>query len=792
MNLARARRAKSSTLIAALPSILNKANQSDAPLTLVACGDRLPETLANFPGQWIDIPARVILAQLIAQASGNRLRDVPPEYIQTKIWAELAATWCDPNPQTIDSVTLARNAIRNILIANPPDATNVLNAMQSVITRLTADMGAGILPWDEVEDVAPAGAVRVDNVTVQQFHYYESSAHAFDYHIIAMDVPALNPLMATLNVPSANVLNIPAIQLQLNPNYVQTWPALPIDQMLAILEMVYYANVERYNSQLLAVAIGVVFALGKVAGFTEAWLNSRLQRVADLNPGLDVADKVTLSSVSDFQARYIRGKLDSDALYSFFAGIYPSLTETTLNPLNWVIEQARAQSMTTVVSYSTSMIEFDNLPIILMDKVTDAQYLTFIRAAVCFIIDPWGSLFGPRFAASLYPDIANFGIRAQKARDRAFRKYAGTWHDGGTMSRLAIDAAIQQCISKIERDQELAADPIERLRTQLAGLEVREIDDEVFIFDNSNRELNLAPGALRELNADNWDYQDDRDEGAIAEVRRPDAPQAQVRGARLPETEEFRANLGQARRGWPLAARNLPPNARKINMTQAIELATTLIGTTNVQDVVMEVCPLVTQVSKQVPLRAYGEVETNIQVLGRYNYDLVDTVNAILRGINLTVVGIIPTFTPAAQVVIYNDGTMVGMNSLLRPRRAAINPVVIPPPINQNPGDNPPPNPNVNRPQLNPNVNHPLQPLNQVDRQRAGGNQYRRPPPAPPRVDGRGQQHVGNIDQRQQIQNWGVYAQDQDQGFQQLPLQQQQLPAFQDDPNVVYDEQPQN
>jgi hypothetical protein len=267
------------------------------------------------------------------------------------------------------------------------------------------------------------------------------------------------------------------------------WTNCNINQKLAIIEMLYYADQTAWNSQLLAVAVGEIYSLCKSTGLTEAWLERRLTLTSTEFPALQINDKVTKEIVELFQRHFLPKTTPVEKISNYIQSIYPSFSDNQLASLNWIIEQSRNPGCTHAISFARALVLYRGLPLRLLEKVPDATYIDFINMCVRIIIDPWGSIFVVKYPASAYPDLSNFEQQAMKLEDQQFRKYAGSHIDGGKCTKSEISAFVTTCKAMEEMVQEERGSPAAILSTILPDVSVRELNGVFYAFTSRNVEL---------------------------------------------------------------------------------------------------------------------------------------------------------------------------------------------------------------------------------------------------------------------------------------------------------------
>lgn len=294
-----------------------------------------------------------------------------------------------------------------------------------------------------------------------------------------------------------NVVNdVPPHNWQLSNAYNAGWAQLPVDQKLAVLELLYYANEIPYKGQALAALVGAIYALCKSSNVSDGWLTNQLNRIRENYPDLDVTAKVTIDSITTFKQLFIPDNIDPNILSNFLQAVYPCLEGTQANCLTWVIEQTRGHSCAHATAFADTISEFNGSPLIYLTRLPDNSVVNFLRLATIVIVDPWSTLHRPSVPAREYVELANFGLIAKKAMNKDFHRYQGTFISGGVYSEPELRAIYEMCQLSQEALLEESLDPSVLISGIIPGISATAIGGDVYVSDLTNRQLNLDERSL--------------------------------------------------------------------------------------------------------------------------------------------------------------------------------------------------------------------------------------------------------------------------------------------------------
>lgn len=714
-NAARVTRARGSLFLARTPTMLTASRANVEPLVLVACGDMLNEVDHRQFAQPIDIPARSAVAVVVAQTACRRAGTESAADIQARVWAELCATWAVTGKRELNDANGALAQLNIALNASPPGPAIGLAIWQTVYNTAVAAANNGTVPWNEVVANLPPNAEPVDNVQVQKADFCATSAHAFNRRLIVQANNAVDIQVDGLSVDFGNAIgDLPATNwvVQTEEQSAAVWRASDISQKLAYMEFLFQGQKNDYLTLILAAAAGVIFSLIKGNDVTERWVTAHVNRLQEQLPTLRISDKVTRESLASFSKFYVGQNLQTDVVSSFIQSVYPSLVGTEAESLSWIIEQARGRCCTHATAFAQAVTEWAGHPLVYLKDVPRPQRDAFIKLAVLIIVDPWITLGRPPITAREYVDFANFGTEAQRVMNPVFRNYSGGFISGGTCRQAQIKAWVAICNDNAQAAVESASDPMSLIRDLLPRLQIAEVEQKYFIYDNTNREIMLDPQLIRQAvqqmndnaaggRADGQQQgrQDQQADGGVLPGGQPAAPEAiqvpevgfqpeipvrpddgedYVDGVEPAEHLAFygprlapivRGQLLADRIAWPRNARRLPRNAKELRVDNLMAIISAIVATDPLTLALKDLCDLVTSAVQQHVLTPFGDNQNNVALKNRYKFQTDNRLESCLRALGTNIVECAPGYRNDAADVAYNANTMIQDADLVKPRR---------------------------------------------------------------------------------------------------------------------------
>lgn len=508
MRAARARRQGQSGWMTGAAGLMGTGMRDTVPILPAALGDQLPfdQARENVPAALIDPLARPRLAHIIADEWKARVRVNSDSLTVARMIGELTVGWQNDYPPTVDGMITAQNRLMSILRSLNLQPATLLATIRQIYRNCRNALGSGTVPVQSLEPyvVTLPGVPQVSRVFLEfviNGGHLISNAFLNHANIAELEPQASSrAIWGRLKVFAAEDPDIPDIDLDIIEDVQGVYVALDFPMMMGLYEAIVYSDTTPTQRRILGAAVVFVTAACKGPNETENYIARRITMLETEFPGVDVSTIFTLENVRAFCDMYVGQDVEVNTLYRSLMPLYSAFGGTKLRCLTWQIEQAIGTNCASIVAFAEAVIEQAYRPLgILLRKLSEAQWVQFMSMAYLVIRNPWGQIRAPRYPASAYKDITNYGRYARKHQNKAFKAYAGGLIAGGEITELEIKRIYEACK---EQSDLLASEEMNlatEFRTLLPGLEIREADGAYYIHDGTDNPLNLE-GRIRAMN----------------------------------------------------------------------------------------------------------------------------------------------------------------------------------------------------------------------------------------------------------------------------------------------------
>lgn len=475
-----------------VPWALRGDRSPSMPTVLIALGlnKTIITNINDWPQPFTHLKHAVRFAMWYVERQMNHLIRNNTAARAALIMGELMASWAIPD--TIDNGTIeaARGSFKASLAADILDGPTIARAasfllreaktfnVAQTLTRAEFCAGLGI---DEDQRI-PAICY------MQRYYWLKRRGNCIPYEgffgVEARVVAWVESLNDITNNDYVMIGDVPDIQV--TGDYANQWRNATEDQKMGCLEAVSVHDSLTERAVIVAASFHVLVMLAKQGNVTEEWILSRRDRVKALAPELDIERWITTDTIREFKTWYPIESVSADKAYSMLQAFYTWMTEDTIGPYQWIIEQSATANITLAVAFCEAVSKALYNPI-----GTLRQYISMdqfkVVAYICMAIqyDRFISLQDPPKKMQEYADLAYIGkFVAMQNKGRASTGYEGDPTPWITMSENELKKIAKAAFELSDAPISAAGDFESHIRKYLPHVGIVKVGKDWFVVEN--------------------------------------------------------------------------------------------------------------------------------------------------------------------------------------------------------------------------------------------------------------------------------------------------------------------
>uniref|UniRef100_A0AAT9J9W6 Nucleocapsid protein n=1 Tax=Periplaneta americana aliusvus 1 TaxID=3133547 RepID=A0AAT9J9W6_9VIRU len=520
---------------------------------------------------WISLTSAAHVAHLLSEAWYTATRQTDNARRVAKLSGELMAVWkCDA--YSVDAQNAARTAIatalRSYILNNPNRVLNAVRAAARVVGNGATFQG------QTVPNVYVPTAQDGELINAQRHVFFSTYGPAMPSNLLATPEWIAVWRNWTQNADVNVVFNTPEVDPVLAQDYVQQITGMDDETVMGVIEFLARADPQENRRYALAAAFVGIAALCKGGNVTDAWVESRLARLHNRVPDLDITALVTQEVIRQYEVLYPRTDMTLDQQYLTLITSYYAVDAQNHNSLAWIIEQATAANITPLLAlaYVCAKSPLLNWDIPLSNQSLCGELAQLATMIMHVADNPFCSLARPPIHVREYADWAYIGIalRQRVAGDPQFRAYQNNVSQMTRMTRRSLDKIVDDMVTRADLAEQAELTLAHHLSVAL-NANIQQHGNHLYITPNDGALAIDVRGMEGQLDRPTRVGAGDQavyDVAAAApleddEQREDDALHGRAR------IRHMREMAAQARATWARNTRNLPSHSYRVSLENA-------------------------------------------------------------------------------------------------------------------------------------------------------------------------------------------------------------------------------
>uniref|UniRef100_A0AAT9JN60 Nucleocapsid protein n=1 Tax=Blatta orientalis aliusvirus 1 TaxID=3133477 RepID=A0AAT9JN60_9VIRU len=520
---------------------------------------------------WVSLTSASHVAHLLSEAWYTATRQTDNARRVAKLAGELMAIWkCDT--YSVDAQNAARRsiatALRSYILNNPNRVIYAVRAASRVVGNGATYQGQTVpnvyIPTAQAEQL----------VNAQRHAFFSTYGPAMPSSLIGTPEWVTVWRRWSQNEDVNVVFNTPEADPILAAEYGQLVTGMDDDTVMGVIEFMARADPQENRRYALAAAFVGIAALCKGGNVTDAWVESRLARLHNRVPDLDINALVTQEVIRQYEVLYPRTDMTPEQQYLTLITSYYAVEAQNHNSLAWIIEQATAANITPLLAlaYVCAKSPLLNWDIPLSNQSLNGEIAQLATMIMHVVDNPFCCLARPPIHVREYADWAYIGIalRQRVAGDPQFKAYQNNVAQMTRMTKRSLDKIVDDMVTRADLAEQAELTLAHHLSVELDA-NVQQHGTHLYITPNDGAPAIDVQGTEGQLERPTRLGVGDQMVYNVAEAAPlgDDDPQddgAQPGRARRRHMREMAA---QARATWARNTRNLPAHSYRMSLENA-------------------------------------------------------------------------------------------------------------------------------------------------------------------------------------------------------------------------------